>query len=172
MAYSVRGSLRKSVASSLKKNQLQMKNLLLTLCVLSSVYLSAGVQAAQKREVPAVVLNAFQQKFPNARDVEWARTRDGNYEVEFDNGIFGRDSDALISPEGKVLRHEEDITAGALPDAVKEKIRAKFDGYRVDNAKKVDTGGTITYEVELESRHGDMDVVFAADGAIVKERID
>lgn len=149
-----------------------MKKLLLALCVLSSVYLSAGAQTTHQREVPAVVLNTFQQKFPNARDVDWERTRDGNYEVEFDNGVFGRDNEVLISPEGKVIRHEEDITAGSLPDAVKEKIKSEFDGYRVDDAKKIDAGGTVTYEVELESRRGDLKVVFAADGSIVKERVD
>ena len=98
--------------------------------------------------------------------------RDGNYEVEFDNGVFGRDNEVIISPEGKLLRHQEDLTSSSLPDAVKKKIREEFSGYRVDDAKKVDADGTITYEVELERRQGDLKVVFAADGTVVKERMD
>lgn len=149
-----------------------MKKLLLALCVLSLTYLPVDAQTAQKRGVPAVVLNTFQQQFPQARDVEWERNRDGNYEVEFDNGMFGRDNEVIISPEGKILRHEEDLASNSLPDAVKEKIKAEFDGYRVDDAKKIDIGGTVTYEVELDSRLGDLKVVFAADGTVVNERMD
>ena len=149
-----------------------MKRLLFGLVMLSLAYLPANGQAVQQRGVPAVVLNAFQQQFPKARDVEWDRNRDGNYEVEFDIGMFSRDHEAIISPDGKVLRHEEDLASYSLPDAVKETIKAEFDGYRVEDVKKIDTGGTITYKVELDSRQGDLDVVFSANGEIIKERMD
>lgn|SRR5690606_2809851 len=149
-----------------------MKKVLFGLAVTSLAYLPVGAQGVQKRGVPAVVLNAFQQQFPKARQVEWERNRDGNYEVEFDNGIFGRDHEVIISPEGKVLRHEEELASYSLPDAVKKAIETEFGGYRVDDVKKIDAGGTITYAVDLDSRHGDLDVIFAADGTIVKERMD
>ena len=149
-----------------------MKQILLVLCVLSLGCLPVSAQTMQQRGVPAVVLNAFQQQFPKARDVEWERMRDGNYEVEFDNGVFGRDNEVIISPEGKLLRHQEDLTSSSLPDAVKKKIKEEFSEYRVDGATKVDADGTITYEVELERRQGDLKVVFAADGTVVKERMD
>ncbi|MGV3762598.1 PepSY-like domain-containing protein [Parapedobacter sp.] len=149
-----------------------MKKILFGLAVLSLAYLPVTAQGVQKRGVPAVVLNAFQQQFPKARQVEWEKKRDGNYEVEFDNGLFSRDHQAIVSPEGKVLRHEEELASYSLPEAVKETIKVEFAGYRVGDVKKIDTGGTITYAVELDSRSGDLDVVFAADGKIVKERMD
>lgn len=149
-----------------------MRRLLFGLAILSLAYLPASAQGVQKRGVPAVVLNAFQQQFPKARQVEWEKKRDGNYEVEFDNGLFSRDHQAIISPDGKVLRHEEELASYSLPDAVKQQIKTEFDGYRVGDVKKIDTGGTITYEVDLDSRQGDLDVIFAADGKIVKERMD
>ncbi len=149
-----------------------MKKLLFGLFMLSLAYLPISAQDVQRRGVPAVVLNAFQQQFPKARQVEWEKKRDGNYNVEFDNGLFSRDHEAVISPEGKVLRHEEELASYSLPDAVKQKIKTEFDGYRVGDVKKIDAGGTVTYAVELDSRHGDLDVIFAADGEIVKERMD
>jgi len=149
-----------------------MKKLLFFLFILSLAYLPVSAQGVQKRGVPAVVLNAFQQQFPKARQVEWEKKRDGNYEVEFDNGLFSRDHQVVISPDGKVLRHEEELASYSLPDAVKGKIKSEFDGYRVGDVKKIDTDGTITYEVELDSRYGDLEVIFAADGEIVKERMD
>ncbi|HWL00608.1 MAG TPA: PepSY-like domain-containing protein [Parapedobacter sp.] len=149
-----------------------MKKLLVVLCALSLAYLPLNAQDVQKRGVPAVVLNAFQQQFPKARQVEWEKKRDGSYEVEFDNGLFSRDHQAIISPEGKVLRHEEELASYSLPDAVKQQITAEFDGYRVGDVKKIDSDGTITYEVELDNRQGDLVVVFATDGKIIKERMD
>lgn len=149
-----------------------MKKLLFGLAILSLAYLPVVAQGVQKRGVPAVVLNAFQQQFPKARQVEWERMRDGNYEVEFDNGLFSRDHQAVISPDGKVLRHEEELASYSLPDGVKETIKAEFEGYRVGDVKKISAGGTITYAVELDSQSGDLEVVVAADGKIVKERMD
>lgn len=149
-----------------------MKKLLVSLFILSLTYLPVHAQGLQRRGVPAVVLNAFQQQFPKARQVEWEKKRDGNYEVEFEVGLFSRDHEAIVSPEGRVLRHEEELASSSLPDAVKQQIKVEFDGYRVGDVKKIDTRGTITYQVELESRYGDLDVIFAADGEIVKERMD
>ena len=149
-----------------------MKKLLFGLIIVSFAYLPVEAQGVQRRGVPAVVLNAFQQQFPKARQVEWEKKRDGNYEVEFDNGLFSRDHQAIVSPEGKVLRHEEELASYSLPDAIKQQIKTEFDGYRIDDVKKIDEAGTITYEVALESRYGDLEVIFDPEGKIIKERMD
>jgi len=149
-----------------------MKKLLLGLTVITFISLSAVGQDAQRRGVPAVVLNAFQQQFPKARQVEWEKKKDGNYEVEFDIGLISRDHQAIISPEGKVLRYEEEITSSSLPDAVKTQIKAEFAEYRIGDVKKIEVDGKITYAVELDSRYGDLKVDFDPEGKIVKERMD
>ena len=149
-----------------------MKKLLIGLAILSFANLSVMAQDAPRRGVPAVVLNAFQQQFPKARQVEWERQRDGNYEVEFNIGLVGRDHKAFISPEGKVLKHEEEITSYSLPDAVKKQIKTEFDGYRIGDAKRITVEGRVTYEVELDSRYGDLKVNFDSEGKILKERMD
>ena len=149
-----------------------MKKLLLGLMIVFLTNLSVMAQDAQRRGVPAVVLNAFQQQFPKARQVEWEKKKDGNYEVEFDIGLISRDHQAIISPEGKVLRYEEELASYSLPDAVKAQIKTEFDGYRTGDVKKIDVEGKITYGVELDSRYGDLKVSFDPDGKIVKERMD
>ncbi|GGC20119.1 hypothetical protein GCM10011386_10020 [Parapedobacter defluvii] len=124
------------------------------------------------RGVPAVVLNAFQQQFPKARQVEWERRKDGNFEVEFNLSLVGRDHQAIISPDGKVLKHEEELSSSSLPDAVKQQIKTEFNGYRIDEVKKIEEGGKVSYAVDLDSRQGDLKVLFDADGKILKERMD
>lgn len=148
-----------------------MKKVLIGCMVMLLTSFSVMAQKAP-RGVPAVVLNAFQQQFPKARQVEWERKRDGNFEVEFNVGLVGRDQKAFISPDGKVLKHEEELSSSSLPDAVKNQIKTEFDGYRIDEVKKIDEGGKITYAVDLESRSGDLKVLFDTDGKILKERMD
>ena len=148
-----------------------MKKLLIGLAVVVS---TGGSVMAQKapRGVPAVVVNAFQQQFPKARQVEWERERDGNFEVEFNVGLTGRDQKVLISPDGSVLVHEEELSSSSLPDTIKNQLKTEFDGYRVDDVKKFNRAGKITYEVDLDSRTGDLEVLFDANGKILKERLD
>ncbi len=149
-----------------------MKTLLLGMAVMLLTGFSVLAQSTAPRGVPAVALNAFQQQFPKARQVEWERKKDGNFEVEFVVGLMGRDQQAIISPEGKVLKHEEDLSSSSLPDAVKNQIKTEFNGYRIDDAKKVTVDGKVTYVVDLESRQGDLKVQFDPDGKILKEQLD
>src|SRR5690606_24303849 len=109
-------------------------------------------------------LNAFQQKFPKARHVEWAQRKDSNFEVDFNIGLAGRDQKALISPEGRVLKHEEELSSSGVPEAVKNQLNTKFGGYRLDEVTKIDEAGKITYLVDLESRSGNRKVLFDAGG--------
>lgn len=148
-----------------------MKKLLIGFTVMFLTSFSAMAQNAP-RGVPAVVLNAFQQQFPKARQAEWERRKDGTFEVEFNVGLVGRDQKAFISPDGNVLKHEEDLSSSSLPDAVKKQIKTEFSGYRIDEVKKISRAGKITYAVDLESRSGDLKVDFDPEGKIVKERMD
>ncbi|MBK1439027.1 PepSY-like domain-containing protein [Parapedobacter sp. ISTM3] len=149
-----------------------MKKLVFSLCIFFLTGVSVMAQRATARRVPAVVINAFQQQFPKARQVEWDRKQDGTYEAEFSVGLIGRDHKAVISPEGKVLAHEEEIASSSLPEAVKNQIAVEFSGYRIEEVKKINAGHALTYEVELENRKGDLKVRFNADGKILKERMD
>lgn len=149
-----------------------MKKLVFNLCVFFLAGVPVMAQNASVHRVPAVVINAFQQQFPKARQVEWDRKQDGTYEAEFNVGLIGRDQTAVISPEGKVLVHEEEIASSSLPEAVKNQIKVQFGGYRTEEAKKISTGHAVAYEVELENRKGDLKVRFNADGKILKERMD
>lgn len=148
-----------------------MKKLLIGFTGILLTSFSAMAQNAP-RGVPAVVLNAFQQQFPKARQAEWERRKDGTFEVEFNIGLVGRDQKAFISPDGKVMKHEEELASSSLPDVIKKQIKTEFSGYRIDEVKKISQAGKITYVVDLEGRSGDLKVDFDPEGKIVKERMD
>mgnify|MGYP001401630905 CR=1 FL=1 len=131
--------------------------------------LSAEGQTISQRAVPAVVLNTFQQQFPGARQAEWEKRRDGSYEVEFHVGLFGRDHNAYISNDGKLLVHEEEVASSSLPVAVKDRIRTDFAEYSIEDVKKVTSGNQVIFKVELDSRSQDLHVEFHPDGTVKKE---
>ncbi len=150
-----------------------MKSTVLGLTALFLTYFSAIAQSIpHRRDLPAVVLNAFQQRFPQAKRAEWEKKKDGVYEVEFEVGLLGRDHKVYISPDGKVLKHVKEIVSSSLPDAVRQQIKINYSRYRTGDAYKIEVDDRVTYEVELESRYGDLVVVFGVDGEVIGERMD
>jgi uncharacterized membrane protein YkoI len=134
---------------------------------LAMIFLFAAACFAQdisQSEVPSVVVNAFQQKFPSVKDVEWELKGD-LYKVEFETGR--RDNEVWINSKGKIVRHKQDISAADLPVPVSESIGRDFSGYRVDDVEKIEEEGKITYKVELKKLQEEWKVTFDAGGKVL-----
>jgi uncharacterized membrane protein YkoI len=141
-----------------------MKKLFVVIIPLLTALASCAQDVSQS-SVPSLVLNAFQQKFPKASDVEWEKKGD-LYEVEFDLGIH--DHKALIDAAGKIVKYKEEINASDLPAAVKEAVQKDFSKYKIDEAKRIETNGSVLYKVELKNGKEDKKVYFGEDGKIVE----
>lgn len=142
-----------------------MKNTVIAIALISGGALCA--QDIPASQVPSVVINNFKQQFTDASDVEW-EMKGEQYKVEFDKGWFTNDHEAWYDKTGTLLRHEEEITGKELPEAVMNTIKANYAGYKVDDVDKITANGQVTYEVELESRQGDLKKVFDTKGQEIK----
>lgn len=134
--------------------------------------LSAGCASAQdmpQQNVPAVVVNAFQQKFPQQSTVEWELKR-GLYEAEFE--IKNLDHNVYLDSTGKIVRYKQEINVTDLPAAIKTSIEKNFKGYKIEDVKKIEEGSTLTYKVELEKGEEERKVTFSADGKVIENKID
>jgi hypothetical protein len=134
--------------------------------------LSAGCASAQdmpQQNVPAVVVNAFQQKFPQQSMVEW-ELKKGLYEAEFE--IKNLDHSVYLDSTGKIVRYKQEINAADLPEAVKTSIEKNFNGYKIDDVKKIEEGSAVSYKVELEKGQDERKVTFGTDGKIIKNIVD
>ncbi len=128
-------------------------------------------QDIPQSQVPSLIVNGFQQSFPKAYDIEWEI--DGElYKVEFETGLTGRDHDIWYDKAGKMIRHKEEITKSELPKKVSETISRDFNGYRLDDIKKITEGEKVIYTVELKSFREDWDVILDAEGNILSKKID
>ena len=139
-----------------------MKYLALILVIAGFVPAATG-QDIQQSEVPSLVLNTFQSKFPNATDIDWEREAD-LYKVEFEIGK--RDHDLWIDKNGNITKHKEEVTKTDLPAAINQKLQSDFKEYRIDDVDKIETNGKVFFLVDLDSNSGDKEVLFSPDGAV------
>lgn len=148
-----------------------MKNLILTISILGLSITNISAQDIRQSEVPSVILNHFQKSFPKAADIDW-EIKGNYYEVEFETGFLGDDHKILYSRDGKLVRHEEEISKSNLPKTVLASIKRLFNGYRTDDIKKITEGGKVIYNVELKNYSQEWKVVFDAQGRILQKKED
>jgi len=140
---------------------------LLTFAIPLLTALSSCAQEVPQSLVPSVVVNAFEQRFPKASDIEWEKKGE-IYEVEFDLGF--KDHKALIDGTGKMVKHKEEIASADLPAAVKETIKKGFSNYKIDDSDRIETEGLVIYKVELENSTEEKKIYIGEDGKIIEAK--
>lgn len=123
-----------------------MKKLIfLIITLLCTEYLSA--QELEQRNVPAVVLNAFQLKFPGAGNIEW-RLEKGNFRVKFE--VNDKDNELTINDKGVITRHLQDLYVSEIPDVVMGTIKKKLAQFDIGDADLIEEDGRISYILKIE----------------------
>lgn len=146
-------------------------NLFIGVVAVSLIANAAIGQDIPQSQVPSVIVNNFQQTFPNAFDVEWEMEGDV-YEVDFETGLTGTDHSAWFDRAGSLTGHKEEISKSDLPEKVLTKLGKDFIGYRIDDAKKITRGDRLTFKVELESSGEEWKVVIDAGGNVLSKVVD
>lgn len=143
------------------------------LIIAFGLLLAHGTGFAQnipQSQVPSLVLNNFKQSFPRAYDVEW-EIKNNEYRVEFETK-GSKDHEVWYDNSGRLLKHKEDIAKRKIPAAILSVIKNDFNGYRIEDAKKITTGSTIQYSMELKTLKQEWKVFFDEKGAILKQYAD
>jgi uncharacterized membrane protein YkoI len=141
--------------------------------VFSIIALVAGLSTAaisqdiSEKEVPSSALTAFKAKYPNAGPVRWEKKSDG-YKAEFE--ISSREHDLWLDKDGNITKHKEDFPKSELPQAVTQKLKTDFKDYTIDDADKIEDGGKVIYEIDLQGKD-ERKVFLSADGK-VEEYVD
>lgn len=147
-----------------------MKNSVLLFTAFLLSFSSSFAQDIPQSQVPSLVINTFKQTFPKAFDVEW-EMKGEEYQAEFQTG-FSTDHQAWFDKTGKLMRHEEDISSGDLPNPIKVVIHKNYPGFRIDDAEKITVAGVPTYRVELNSYSVEWIIVFDKESRELEKRAD
>jgi len=129
---------------------------------------SSNAQDIDKNQVPSAVKSAFMKAYPKATDVDW-EMKGNNYEADFD--LAKVDYKATYTSAGKAISVEKDIPNSQLPALIVKNIKAKYPKGRIDDVDLINTGGKISYKVDIEGTP-DVNVWYTADGKFVKELAD
>ncbi len=135
----------------------------------SIAVLAVKAQDIPQTQVPAPVLNTFQQQYKNTTNVKWEKKKE-SYEVKFEAGKTKHK--LKIDASGKVIKHDEDIKHTDLPAAIQKQISAQFAGYKIKDPEKIEEGGKITYKVELKKDNDTKKVHFNTDGTVISNKKD
>lgn len=122
---------------------------------------------AQETQAPTVVKNAFQQKFPNAREVKWDKEGKGEYEAVFVQD--GKKGSANFSETGEWLETEMAIPVSTLPKAVIDGFYKNFTGAGITEVYQISTGkGKSYFEIEYTVKGRKKEVKLNNNGNLFK----
>lgn len=138
--------------------------------ILSLLFMFAVYSNAQdkKVDVPAAAKSAFATKFPQASNVKWSLEKAGEYEAEFKSGKV--ETSAVFDSKGILLETETEIKENEMPQAVRNTLSKDFAGFKLDEIEKTDASGTISYEMEASKDGKKYEVVFDAQGKLLKKK--
>lgn len=126
---------------------------------------------AQKTNAPEPVAKAFADRFPEASSVKWDREHPDEWEAEFKNN--GEDVSASFDATGNWLETEHEINPNNLPAVVKDAINAKYGSDEIEEAEMIDSPDfTGAYEVEVESRDQEHNLVIDSTGKILRDEVE
>ncbi len=141
--------------------------------LLAAPLLATSVRAQEhsikRKDVPKVVLDAFQKSYPKAHIKGYAKEVEQKtvlYEVESVEGKVHRDITYLA--DGILHTIEETLPFSDLPEPVQATVHKEYPKGKVSLCEKVIKGSTIQFELLVGSAGKKYEVVLNADGSIAK----
>jgi hypothetical protein len=137
------------------------------LIILAFIAGNIFAQKIDQKNVPAVIVNSFQVKFPTAEDVEW-RLDKGTYRVKFE--VNNKNHEVRLDERGNFVKHLQDLYVSEIPKVVLETIREKVPFFDVEDADKITENGKTTFEINFEIDDKDHDFWISEKGKLLKYR--
>lgn len=117
--------------------------------------------------MPAAGRASFKETFPAVKTNTWGK-ENGKYKAGFKE--HGTTMSALITPTGELTETESDMSPSKLPSAVRIVLARDYKAYKLTEAATlVSAGGAPTYEAKLSKAGKSHDVMFNANGSLVKK---
>lgn len=135
------------------------------LIVLAHLAGNIFAQKIDQKNVPAVILNSFQVKFPTADDVDW-RLDKGNYRVNFE--VNDKDHELRLNDRGKIVKHKQDLYVSEIPKNVLETIKSKVQFFDIKDADLLTENGETVYKINFEIDDKDHDFWISENGKLLK----
>lgn len=121
-------------------------------------------QDISQNQVPSIIVNQFQQKFPKAFDIEWEKKND-LYKVSFETTISNNnDQTAYYNQSGELTKHIKEGKKSDLPSSVTSEINKNYNGFWVEDVKIIVEGKNTKYQVEVKSLRQEWLITYDQNG--------
>lgn len=117
------------------------------LMFLTLAALASTGQSLQQSKVPAVVLNAFQLKYPNAEEIRWKKDK-SNYKIDFK--INSKSHGLKMDYKGSITEHSQDLYLSEIPKEAMAIVREKAPLFDLQDADLYEKNGAITYVIKVK----------------------
>jgi uncharacterized membrane protein YkoI len=149
---------------------------LIVIVTLAWLGLTAPIRADEEKidldKLPKEVTAAVKKKFPDAKlvgaekEVEKDKT---TYEVSLKNK--DQKIDVILTPEGKIIAIEAEITAKDLPKEVSAALDKKYPKAKIKVIEKITKDEKTSYEILLDTDKKTVEVVFDPKGKMLQEEV-
>jgi hypothetical protein len=137
------------------------------LIVIALIVGNTFAQNISQSNIPAVVLNSFQLKFPNAEDISW-KLEESNYHIKFK--INDKLNELYLDFRGKVLKYHQDLWGSEVPQSVLKTIKSRVEFFDLNDADLIQEGNETVYEINFEIDGKDCDFWINEKGKLLKYR--
>jgi len=130
---------------------------------------TALAQIITAKQVPPVVKENFQAKFPAIKRVQWKFKADRNFEAEF--ALKGIEIAAKFDSTGKWLETESAAIRSRVPAAVLDTINEYFKGYKIVEIQTVHRWieERLLWEIHLDGANEIIKAQFDNNGRILSQ---
>ncbi len=145
----------------------------LVLCLaftLSIFAITPPEQSLKKKDVPQSIIKSFEQSYPQAKIKGYSKEdNEGKvaYEIESKDGKINRD--ILYNADGSVISIEESMLVSELPQLVQNSLKSEFSNAKIIQVERLIKGSEQHFEVILKVKKLKFEIMFGADGKIIKK---
>lgn len=142
-----------------------MKKLKLTAML---ILVSGYATYAQKTSAPKNVQDAFNKKFPTAKEVKWDKENESEWEAEFT--MDGHEYSANFTTDGKWKETEHSVSSSDIPFNVKKTLTSEFSGYDIEESEISETKDGLIYEFTIEKEEHNLEIGIDKGGNVTKKK--
>lgn len=148
-----------------------MKKIIYVIGLFFALTLITTISFAQIRKIPAEVTNAFQEKYPEAKSVEW-RDKLSSFTASFQ--LDSTTYVAQFSNKGEWENTEEAIDESELPEEVNAGFdKSKYADWNITRVTKIELPGD-EFQYRIEVAKGDIkkrNLYFNSEGRLLKDKL-
>ena len=148
-----------------------MKKIIYVIGLFFALTLITTISFAQIRKIPAEVTNAFQEKYPEAKSVEW-RDKLSSFTASFQ--LDSTTYVAQFSNKGEWENTEEAIDESEVPEEVNAGFdKSKYADWNITRVTKIELPGD-EFQYRIEVAKGDIkkrNLYFNSEGRLLKDKL-